>query len=82
LARRGWRGRMIGHAYGDATWGVVGTALACGDHIRVGFEDALTLPNGREAKSNADLVARAVAMARAVGRLPFTPAELVLSSRG
>ena len=80
LVSLGWQNRVIGHAYGDATWGVVGTALACGDHVRVGFEDAYTLPNGQQAGSNADLVSTAVRMARAIGRSPVKPADLVLSS--
>jgi uncharacterized protein (DUF849 family) len=81
LASRGWQGRVIGHAYADATWGVVGTALACGDHVRVGFEDTFTLPNFQPARSNADLVGSAVQMARAMGRSPIAPAELVLTPR-
>ena len=78
----GWHDRVIGHAYGDATWGVVGAALACGDHVRVGFEDSFTLPTGKPARSNAELVDSAVLMARAIGRTRMPPEELVLLRRG
>ena len=54
---------------------VVGRALATGAHIRVGFEDAVHLPDGRLADSNAELVAWAAGASRAVGREPATAAE-------
>lgn len=75
---RGFSRRIVAHGYGDATWGVVGTALACGDDVRVGFEDVRWLPDGSEARSNGDLVAAAVRMAQAVGRVPLAPEEVRL----
>jgi 3-keto-5-aminohexanoate cleavage enzyme len=65
----------VGHGLDRPTYAVVGRALATGAHARVGFEDAIVLPDGRPARSNADLVAWAVAAARRAGREPATPAE-------
>jgi uncharacterized protein (DUF849 family) len=67
---------IVAHGYGDATWGIVGAALAAGDHVRVGFEDSLTLADGRRAASNGDLVANAVRIAEALGRTPIGPAAI------
>lgn len=64
---------IVAHGYGDATWGIVGAALAAGDHVRVGFEDSMTLADGRPARSNGDLVANAVRIAEALGRTPIKP---------
>ncbi len=43
-------------------------ALEKGGHVRVGMEDNIYLEKGRLAQSNAELVAKAAAMAREVGR--------------
>lgn len=75
LRSGGFTAPIVAHGYGDATWGVLGAALGCGDAVRAGFEDAFTLPDGREARSNAEPVAAVVRMALAVGRTPLTPAE-------
>lgn len=64
---------IVAHGYGDATWGVVGAALAAGDHVRVGLEDAKILADGREVRSNGDLVENAVRIAEALGRTPIGP---------
>lgn len=56
-------------------YAVIERALVSGAHVRVGFEDAVQLPDGRLAGSNADLVAWAVGAARVVGREPATSAE-------
>jgi 3-keto-5-aminohexanoate cleavage enzyme len=55
---------------------VTTTAIAAGGHVRVGFEDAATLPDGSQAASNAQLVEHAVAVARAVGRSVMEPDEV------
>lgn len=75
LRAGGFTAPVVAHGYGDATWGVLGAALACGDSVRAGFEDAFTLPDGSEARSTAEPVAALVRMALAVGRTPLTPAE-------
>jgi uncharacterized protein (DUF849 family) len=58
-------------------WRMVGAALALGGNIRVGLEDNFYLDSaGKEmAKSNGELVAKAVRMARDVGREPASVAE-------
>ena len=62
----------------DSTWEVIGishdqwrmiaAALSLGGNIRVGLEDHLYVSPGQMAKSNADLVEKAVRMIRDVGR--------------
>jgi 3-keto-5-aminohexanoate cleavage enzyme len=71
----------------DSTWEVIGisheqwrmvaAALALGGNVRVGLEDNFYLDTeGRQmAKSNGDLVAKAVRMARDIGREPATVEE-------
>lgn len=54
---------------------VVAAALACGGHVRVGFEDGVDLAPGVPAPSNAALVERVVALAAALGREPASPAR-------
>ena len=61
------------HGQGVAGYAVIQRALGDGSHIRVGFEDAIhLLPDGRLARSNAELVAWVVDAARDVGRTPAT----------
>ncbi len=58
----------------DATSPIVqAVAAAAGEHIRVGFEDAVTLPDGSPATSNAQLVEHAVRLGAALGRAPMSP---------
>jgi len=71
----------------DSTWEVIGisheqwkmiaAALSLGGNVRVGLEDNFYLDTqGRQmARSNGDLVAKAVRMARDIGREPATAAE-------
>lgn len=69
----------------DATWEVIGigkeqwrlvaSALVLGGNIRVGLEDNFYLPDGTMAKSNGELVERAVRLTRDVGRTPATVEE-------
>jgi uncharacterized protein (DUF849 family) len=58
------------HGSDAATWAVLARALDAGHHLRVGLEDTLVLPDGSVAAGNGELVAAAVALARAHGRLP------------
>jgi uncharacterized protein (DUF849 family) len=55
---------------------VQAVAAAAGAHVRCGFEDAATLPDGSEPTSNAELVEIAVRLAESVGRQPMEPAEV------
>jgi len=58
-------------------WRMVGAALSLGGNVRVGLEDNFYLDSaGKEmARSNGDLVAKAVRMARDMGREPATVDE-------
>jgi uncharacterized protein (DUF849 family) len=51
---------QLWHGYGQRTWEVLRAAAAAGHDVRVGLEDVLTLPDGRLAAGNAELVAAAV----------------------
>jgi 3-keto-5-aminohexanoate cleavage enzyme len=76
---------MRGSLPTDATYTVAGVgryefplamaAIIDGGHVRVGFEDNVYLAKGVLAKSNGELVEKAVQMARLMGREIATPAE-------
>jgi uncharacterized protein (DUF849 family) len=51
--------RRLHHGNGPATWAVIADAAERGHDIRIGFEDVLTLPDGRRASDNAALVVEA-----------------------
>jgi uncharacterized protein (DUF849 family) len=53
---------QLWHGYGERTWEVLAAAVGAGHDVRVGFEDVLTLPDGRLAAANAELVAAAAAL--------------------
>ena len=69
----------------DATYTVAGVgryefplaaaAIIDGGHVRVGFEDNVFLSKGVLAKSNGELVAKVVRMAKELGRDIASPAE-------
>ena len=59
--------RWAAHGLEIAGYEVLRRALATGAHLRVGFEDAIHLPDGRLATSNADLVEWAVSEVLAQG---------------
>lgn len=56
-------------------WALVAAALSLGGNIRVGLEDNFYTAPGVMAKSNGDLVEKAVRMTRDVGREPASPDE-------
>ena len=60
---------------GRATLPVLLAALSAGGHLRVGMEDTITYEKGKQVESNAQLVARASALARLAGRPPMSPAD-------
>lgn len=62
-------------AVGRNQWAMLQEGILLGGHIRVGFEDSLYLRKGVKARSNAELVSRAVGLAQEHGRLPATPDE-------
>jgi 3-keto-5-aminohexanoate cleavage enzyme len=76
---------LAGRLPAGATWSATGigasflpvvtTALAMGGHVRCGLEDQVEVEPGVPAASNADLVARVVAIAALLGRAPAGPAR-------
>ncbi|MBV9166306.1 MAG: 3-keto-5-aminohexanoate cleavage protein [Solirubrobacterales bacterium] len=60
---------------GREQWMLVAAALVLGGSVRVGLEDNFYLPDGRMARSNGDLVAKARQMIEDAGRRPATVAE-------
>jgi uncharacterized protein (DUF849 family) len=56
--------QRVYHGQGATAWPVIEAMLARGRDVRVGLEDVLTLPDGRPAADNAELVVAAVALAR------------------
>ena len=50
-------------------------AIVMGGHVRVGFEDNVYIDKGVLAKSNGELVARVVRLAKELGREVATPNE-------
>jgi uncharacterized protein (DUF849 family) len=71
---------------GRSTLPVALAALSAGGHLRVGMEDTLTYAPGKPVESNAQLVARASALARVAQRPPMDVADvrtlLGVSDRG
>ncbi len=59
---------QVHHGYGIACWAVNRRALDRGHGIRTGFEDVTLLPDGTEARDNADLVAAAARLIEAHAR--------------
>jgi 3-keto-5-aminohexanoate cleavage enzyme len=55
-------------AVGLSEWPMITTAIMLGGHVRVGFEDNIYLSKGVPAKSNAEMVEKAVRMARELDR--------------
>ncbi|MCL2434727.1 MAG: 3-keto-5-aminohexanoate cleavage protein, partial [Lentimicrobiaceae bacterium] len=76
---------MRGSIPADATYTVAGVgrfefplamaAIVDGGHVRVGFEDNVYISKGVLAKSNGELVAKVVRMAKELGREIATPNE-------
>ncbi len=68
-----------GFGIGRAEFPMVAQAWLLGGHVRVGMEDNLHMAKGVLAKSNAELVARAVSILSQLGAAPATPAEARLA---
>jgi 3-keto-5-aminohexanoate cleavage enzyme len=60
---------------GREQWMLVGAALTLGGSIRVGLEDNFYLPDGRMARSNGELIAKARQLTEELGRRPATVSE-------
>lgn len=76
---------MVDSIPAGSTWTVAGIgrhefpmaalAIVMGGHVRVGFEDNVFIEKGVPAKSNGELVAKVVRLAKELGREIATPAE-------
>ncbi len=76
---------MVGSIPAGSTWTAAGigrsafdmaaATIIMGGHVRVGFEDNLYLEKGILAKSNGELVAKVVSLAKILGREIATPAD-------
>ncbi len=62
-------------AIGKAQVSLTTMGMILGGAVRVGLEDNLFYRKGEPAKSNAQLVARSVRIARELGKEPITPKE-------
>jgi 3-keto-5-aminohexanoate cleavage enzyme len=60
---------------GRGQWTMVAAALTLGGSIRVGLEDNFYLPDGRMARSNGELIAKARQLCEDCGRRPATVQE-------
>jgi uncharacterized protein (DUF849 family) len=60
---------------GRSQWTMVAAALTLGGSVRVGLEDNFYLPDGRMARSNGELIAKARQMTEDAGRRPATVEE-------
>jgi 3-keto-5-aminohexanoate cleavage enzyme len=60
---------------GRTQWMMVAAALTLGGSVRVGLEDNFYLPDGEMARSNGELIAKAVQLTLDVGRRPATVDE-------
>ena len=63
------------HGFNLMTWSIIENAFRIGRDVRVGLEDTRVLPDGTQARDNAELVARAVELARKHGREPLRVAH-------
>jgi len=62
-------------ATGLSEWSMITTGILLGGSVRVGFEDNIYLSKGIKAKSNAEMVEKAVRIARELDREIATPDE-------
>jgi len=60
---------------GKEAWNIAAATIAMGGHVRVGFEDNVYLEKGVLAKSNGEMVDKAVSIAKLLGRPIATPNE-------
>jgi uncharacterized protein (DUF849 family) len=66
-----WQVTAIGR---ENVWPLHQRTAELGGNLRTGLEDTFYLPDGRKARSNGELIAAIVALARAAGREVATPA--------
>jgi 3-keto-5-aminohexanoate cleavage enzyme len=63
-------------AVGLAEWPMITASMLMGGNVRVGFEDNIYLSKGVQAKSNAEMVEKAVRIARELDREIATPQDV------
>ncbi len=64
-----------GFGIGATAFPMVAVAAVLGGNVRIGFEDSLYIEKGKLAASNRQLVEKAVAILRLLGKEPARPAE-------
>ena len=64
-----------GFGIGAAAFPMVAVAAVLGGNVRIGFEDSLYIEKGKLAASNRQLVEKAVAILRLLGKEPASPDE-------
>jgi len=69
LEGAGVRTPRLQHGYNATAWPLLESALRKGYDVRIGLEDTLTMPDGTQARDNAELVAYAYRLASHAGRL-------------
>jgi uncharacterized protein (DUF849 family) len=69
----GWEWSAFG--VGRMAFPAVAMSVLQGGHVRVGMEDNLQIEKGKLARSNAELVAKAIRIVTDLGATPATPAE-------
>jgi uncharacterized protein (DUF849 family) len=74
IGSENYKWSIIGAGY-PAEFHLATLAIIMGGHVRVGFEDNIFIEKGVLAKSNAELVEKAVRIARELGREIATPDE-------
>ena len=67
--------RWVSVSIGDDIWTHLFRSLAMGSDVRVGLEDCIYLNKGVLARSNAEMVEKAVRLVRDIGKEPATPQE-------
>ena len=60
---------------GKEAWNIAAATIAMGGHVRVGFEDNVYIEKGVLAKSNGEMVDKAVSIAKLLGRPIASPNE-------
>lgn len=70
------RCRVLAHGVDGTAHRIARRAVADGSHVRIGFEDTVTLEDGSLARSSADLVACVAGIGRAHGRTVASPADV------
>lgn len=64
-----------GFGIGPTALPMVAVAAILGGNVRIGFEDCLYIEKGKPASSNRQLVEKAVAILRLLGKAPARPDE-------